>query len=291
MTGATGQLSLSLAERAAVFPQLHVSTVGRPTVHFEQPDALRDAILQHRPEVLINAAAYTAVDQAEVEPELAELVNAKAPGVLACAAAELGIPIIHLSTDYVFDGTGTGPYAENALTAPKSVYGRTKLAGEEAVRFASPMAMIVRTSWVYSPFGRNFVKTMLALAETRDEIGVVADQFGTPTSALGLADGLLTAVCRWRDGERTGQGETYHLAGQETASWYDVARAIFAYAAELSLPTATVRPIATADYPTRAARPANSALDSGKFARDFSFGLVSWQESVRQVVDRIASAV
>lgn len=290
VTGRDGQLARSLAERAQLHPKLALSFAGRPVYDLERPAALADHIRAEAPDAVINAAAYTAVDRAEDEPERARLVNAEAPGLLAAAARDAGARFIQISTDYVFDGTGQGPYREDMPTRPIGVYGRTKCAGEEAVRAAQPDHIVLRTAWVYSPFGANFVKTMIRLAGDRDSVGVVADQRGNPSSALDLADGLFALLSTWADGSRAGLGRTYHLAGSGETSWAGFAEAIFAECAANGLPSAAVTAIATADYPTRAARPANSALDSSAFERDFGFRMPEWRVSLGNVVRTLAEA-
>ena len=288
VTGREGQLVRSLVERAQGDPLVTLVAVGRPELDLEEPATVLPALHAHRPDVVINAAAYTAVDQAEDEPERAFRVNGAGAGALAAAAAAVGAPIIQMSTDYVFDGRQQGAYREGAQTSPLGVYGRSKLDGEVAVRTANPKHMIVRTAWVYSPFGRNFVRTMVALASTRHELTVVADQRGSPSSALDLADGLLAVLRAWAAGENTGQGETYHLAGTGTATWFEFARAIFECSARRGLPTAMVSPISTTDWPTKAPRPANSVLDTTRFTRDFGFSMPPWTESLAEVIDRLA---
>jgi dTDP-4-dehydrorhamnose reductase len=288
VTGREGQLARSLAARAADHPGMRLSFAGRPEYDLERPEALAGHIRESAPEVVINAAAYTGVDRAEDEPERARRINAEAPGELAVAAAEVGARFIQISTDYVFDGSGTEPYREDARTRPIGVYGRTKCEGEEKVRSAAADHVILRTAWVYSPFGANFVKTMMRLAGDRESVSVVADQKGNPSSALDLADGLLAILSSWRAGSRTGLGETYHLAGSGTTSWAGFAEAIFAECADLGLPTASVVPIATRDYPTRATRPANSTLDCGKFALHFGFEMPDWRVSLAGVVKALA---
>lgn len=289
VTGRHGQLAQSLAERAGAFPELELIRVGRPTIDLEMPGSVGAAIHQAAPDLVVNAAAYTAVDQAEVEPERAFRVNSDAAGEAASAAAEVSAPIIYISTDYVFDGMGSGSYAEDAATNPIGVYGRSKLGGEEQVRAANPGHLIVRTAWVYSPFGRNFVKTMLRLAGERDEVGVVSDQYGSPTSALDLADALLAVISGGRDQFGSNFGDTYHLAGQGRYSWSEFAAQIFELSARHGGPTAVVRPILTADYPTMARRPADSSLDSGKFERSFGIALPDPLDSLERVVVRALS--
>lgn len=289
VTGTQGQLARSLVERAASHPQFELVAAGRPELDLEIPGSAAAAVRSIAPDVVINAAAYTAVDQAEDEPDRAMRINGEAAGELAAAARAIGAPIIQISTDYVFDGRSAAPYAEDAPTNPIGAYGRSKLAGEERVRQANPDHLILRTAWVYSPFGHNFVKTMMRLAQTRDGLTVVADQIGNPSSALDLADGILAMLEGWRDGERIGLGGTYHLAGTGSASWFDFARAIFDECRARGLPAAEVEPIRTADWPTKAARPANSQLDSSKFSQDFDWQMPDWRQSMANAVSRLCS--
>ena len=285
VTGRAGQVALSLAERAAGSGH-DVLLVGRPGLDLLQPVTILPALEVARPDLVVNAAAYTAVDAAESDRDAAFAVNARGAEEVAKAAARLGVPVIQLSTDYVFDGSGSGPYDETAATAPLGVYGGSKLAGEQAVAAANPRHLVVRTAWVYSPFGKNFVRTMLRLAETRDEVSVVADQFGNPTSALDIADGLLAAAAQVVETGFEGWG-TYHLAGSGEASWADLARHVFATSAGLGGPSARVRPITTAEYPTAARRPANSRLSSAKFASTFGWRAPDWHGSAATVVTRL----
>jgi dTDP-4-dehydrorhamnose reductase len=284
--GRSGQLALSLAERAKAEGRPLVF-VGRPDVDLEDPDSLRHALLSSGAGIVINAAAYTAVDQAEEEPDRAWAQNAEAPRTLAEVARDVGARLVHVSTDYVFDGSGDAPRREDEPVGPASVYGRTKLAGEEAIRAILPGHAIVRTAWVYSPFGRNFVKTMLDLARTRPGLRVVGDQVGNPTSALDLADGLLALVRAWEREPDRGAGATYHLAGTGSTSWAEFAREIFALSAERGGPSASVEAIATADWPAKASRPLNSRLDSTLFAETFGYQAPPWQESLALVVERL----
>jgi dTDP-4-dehydrorhamnose reductase len=239
----------------------------------------------------VSAAAYTAVDQAEDEAERAYRVNGEAPGELAAAARSVGARIIHFSTDYVFNGQAGEPYSEDALPDPIGVYGRSKLLGEERVRAANPDHVLVRTAWVYSPFGRNFVKTMLALAQSRDELRVVADQRGNPSSAQDLADGILTMLNSWRGGNRAGLGQTFHLAGDGEATWCEFAAEILQAAAAMGAPTPRLVPIRTEDWPTRAARPCNSRLDCTRFSKTFGFSMPVWTSSTRHVVAQLLEDV
>ncbi|WP_343116137.1 dTDP-4-dehydrorhamnose reductase [Ostreiculturibacter nitratireducens] len=248
--GRTGQVAKELArlEPEALF-------LGRDKADLTDPAACADAILSARPEAVINAAAWTAVDKAEAEEETARRVNAEAPGTMARACAELGIPLVHISTDYVFDGSGTTPWLPDDTTAPLGAYGRTKLAGEEAVRAAGEAHVILRTSWVFSAHGTNFVKTMLRLGAERDRLTIVADQVGGPTPAADIA-GACLAIAEALKADPSKSG-TYHFAGTPDVSWADFARAIFARA---GLRT-SVEDIPTSAYPTPARRPANSRLD------------------------------
>lgn len=290
VTGEQGQLARSLAARAAALPGLSVETVGRPRLDLERPETIAASIAAAAPDVVVNAAAYTAVDQAEDEPERAFRINGAAAGEVAAAARRAGARVIQVSTDYVFDGTGEGAYAETAPTCPLGVYGRSKLEGERQVAEANPDHVILRTAWVYSVYGRNFVKTMLGAAVQRDALDVVADQHGNPTAADDIADGILALVAAWRDRPRLGLNGTYHLAGTGEASWFDFAAAIFEEAARNGLATAAVNPIRSADRPTRAARPANSVLDCRRFAADFGYRAPPWRQSTAAVVAALARA-
>ncbi|MBV9929928.1 MAG: dTDP-4-dehydrorhamnose reductase [Alphaproteobacteria bacterium] len=287
--GREGQLARSLAERAAAHG-LALAFTGRPEADLADPDSLRRVVRGSGAEIIVNAAAHTAVDQAEDEPEAARALNAEGPRALAEAARETGARLVHVSTDYVFDGSGDRPWREDDPTGPRSVYGRTKLEGEEAIRAVLPAHAILRTAWVYSPFGRNFVKTMLAVAETRHTLTVVGDQVGNPTSALDIADGILTMIGQWHQEPGRGLGKTYHLAGTGSTSWADFARAIFQSSRARGGPWAEVTDIATADWPAKAPRPLNSRLDSGLFAETFGYRAPPWRDSLETVVDRLLGA-
>lgn len=289
VTGAHGQLAWSLAERAADFTGIELTAIGRPRLDLAVPGSAEAVIVKERPAVVINSAADTDVDGAEEHQLLAMRLNAEAAGEIAAAAAAIGAPVIQLSTDYVFDGRAAKPYAESAPTKPLNAYGRTKLAGEEAVRKASGNHLIVRTAWVYSPFGRNFVKTMFEAAEERDELRVVADQRSNPTSALDLAKALLEIARAWQQGGMTGQGQTYHLAGTGDASWHELAEEVMAQRRKLGLRAARIVPIPARDWPMRAVRPKHSVLDCRKIGRDFGIRLPDWRQSVGEVVKRLAA--
>lgn len=290
VTGRDGQLARSLARRAPAWPGLSLLAVGRPELDLERPSSIAGAIAAAAPDVVINAAAYTAVDQAEDEPDRAFRINCTAAGEVAAAARRAGARIVQISTDYVYDGTGEGPRAETDTTRPLGVYGRSKLEGELRVAEANPDHVVLRTAWVYSALGRNFVRTMLAAAERGEALDVVADQRGSPTAAADLADGILTLVAAWRDSPRLGLGRTYHLAGTGEASWFDFATAIFEEADRNGLPAAAVKPVRSADRPSRAPRPASSVLDSGRFAADFGYRAPLWRQSTAAVIAELAAA-
>jgi dTDP-4-dehydrorhamnose reductase len=287
VTGREGQVARSLMERAHGRTGVEVVAVGRPGLDLARPETVARSLEAAQPDIVVSAAAYTAVDLAEDEPELAFAINAIGAGAVGAAAAKLSVPVIHLSTDYVFDGEGQGAYSEDDQPAPRSVYGASKLKGEEAVAKANPRHLILRTAWVYSPYGRNFVKTMLRLAVDRDEIPVVSDQWGNPTSASDIADGILQAaemIHRTRDFARFG---VYHLAGTGETNWSGFARQVFDVSRNCGAQHAKVRDIATADYPTKASRPANSRLSTTKFATEFGWVAPDWRRSAQEVVIRL----
>jgi dTDP-4-dehydrorhamnose reductase len=264
-----------------------VIALGRPELDLTQPAIVRSAIEAIKPDLVVSAAAYTAVDLAEDERELAFAVNAIGAEAVAKAAKICSVPIIHLSTDYVFAGDAGEPYVETDATGPRSVYGSSKLEGERLVAQANPRHIILRTAWVYSPFGKNFVKTMLKLAETRDALSVVSDQWGNPTSALDIADAIIQVADHLAAMPDFSAYGVYHLVGTGDTNWSGFARAIFDESAKLGGPIATVMDITTADYPTKAARPANSRLSTAKFQKVFSWSAPQWQSSLRDVMARL----
>jgi dTDP-4-dehydrorhamnose reductase len=238
-------------------------------------------------DAIINAAAYTQVDKAESEAELAMRINGDGAGNVAQAAAELGVPLLHLSTDYVFDGSLDRPYQEDDQTNPTSVYGRSKLTGEEQIRALHPRHVILRTAWVYSPYGGNFVKTMLRLGAQRDEVGVVSDQLGNPTSALDIADGLVEIAKRIiRDSSPELLG-TFHMSGQGEASWADMAQEIFKITSAHGHKPIKVCRITTSEYPTTAKRPKNSRLDNSKLRQVYGLQLPHWRGSLTDCVTQL----
>ncbi len=273
--GRSGQLATGLAE--AAWPEgSRVVCRGRDAFDLTDAASVRALVEAERPAVIVNAAAYTAVDRAESEPEAAYGLNRDGPAHLAAAAAAMGVPLIHVSTDYVFDGAKAGPYLEDDPVAPLNVYGASKAAGERAVRAGLEAHVIVRTSWVHARSGGNFVRTMLRLGRERSELAVVEDQIGRPTYAPDLAAALVTVALSLAAGRRDGFG-TFHLSGGgEATSWYGFARAIFTAEAARGGPTPRLRPIATADYPTPARRPANSVLDTTRIGRVYGIALRPW---------------
>lgn len=280
--GRDGQLARSLAEVAQPKPNLRLSFIGRPTIDLERPDFIEDTMRKERPDLVINAAAFTEVDNAESQAERAFQINAVAAGVVSGAAAKVGAAIIQISTDYVFDGTGCRPYREDDPTNPINVYGASKLAGEQAVRDANGRHLILRTSWLYSPFGRNFVATMLNLAGTRSKIDVVADQVGSPTSSIDLAEAIVLAI----EAGLAEAGDTFHFAGSGQASWAEFAAEIMLASEKLGGPHANVSAIPSQQWPTAARRPSFSALDCSRF--DSIFGArPGWRSSVSGSVERL----
>ncbi|PTX00112.1 dTDP-4-dehydrorhamnose reductase [Pararhodobacter aggregans] len=273
--GKTGQVATELQRHPGVL------ALGRDAADLSDAQACAAAIRAHRPRAVINAAAYTAVDRAESDEAHALRVNAGAPAAMARECAALGLPFVTISTDYVFDGAGTDPFAPDAPTGPLGAYGRSKLAGEEAVRAAGGAQAILRTSWVFSAHGANFVKTMLRLSETRDSLTVVADQIGGPTPARAIAGACLTIAAHL--GRDPGASGTYHFAGTPDVSWADFAREIFARAGRAT----TVTPIPTADYPTPARRPANSRLDCRTTEAVFGIARPDWRQALTQTLTEL----
>jgi dTDP-4-dehydrorhamnose reductase len=290
VTGKVGQVVTSLIERGGTAGH-EVGALGRPELELADPAVVVRTLEATAPDAIVSAAAYTAVDKAESESELAHAVNGAGSGAVAQAAKGLGVPLVHLSTDYVFDGTLSRPYLESDPTGPTGVYGASKLAGEQAVLSAlGDNSAVLRVAWVCSPFGANFVKTMLRLAEDRDEVSVVADQLGNPTSALDIADSIiLVATNLVSDGDPELRG-VFHMAASGEASWADFAEAIFVASAARGGPSARVRRIATADYPTPATRPGNSRLDCGLIGRVHGVALPDWRGSLDTVIARLQPA-
>ena len=285
VTGFGGQVARSLVER--VGSKLEIVALGRPAFDLINRDAVAAGLEAARPDVIVNAAAYTAVDKAETEEAVATLVNGEGAGHVAESAARLGVPLLHLSTDYVFDGALDRPYREDDPTAPAGAYGRSKLAGEKHVAERCEDSVILRTAWVYSPFGANFVRTMWRLNETRDEVGVVFDQRGNPTSAPDIADALIAIAERVKSDSSPALRGIFHMTGSGEATWADFAEAIFREAETHGRRATRVKRIATADYPTPARRPANSCLDNEKLRRVYGLGLPDWRPSLAACCARL----
>ncbi len=288
VTGRQGQVVSALAEEGALLGH-DVILIGRPELDLTNPVGLDALFADAQPDAIISAAAYTAVDQAESEPARAMAINGTAPGLIAAAAARISRPVIHLSTDYVFDGLKATPYNETDPTGPQGVYGRTKLAGEIAVASANPHHVILRTAWVYAHGGRNFVRTMLRLAEERQELRVVSDQFGCPTYATDLARASLNIAAQLlaRKTEHEAYG-TFHASGSGDTSWAGFAGAIFDRSAASGRRAARVVPIATADFPTPARRPPNSRLDCSRLYRVFGVSQPHWFDGLSRCLARLA---
>ena len=276
--GRTGQVALELARLAP-----DARFLGRDEADLADPAACAASILAARPAAVINAAAYTAVDRAESDQGTARLVNAEAPGAMARACAELGIPLVHVSTDYVFDGSGAAARAENAPTGPLGVYGQTKLDGERLIAAAGGQWAVMRTSWVFSAHGTNFVRTMRRLGAERDRLTIVADQVGGPTPAADIAAALL-AMARAMIADPS-KGGTYHFAGAPDVSWADFAREIFARSGL----SPQVVDIPTSAYPTPARRPLNSRLDCSAISRDFGIPRPDWREGLDRVIQELSA--
>jgi len=276
VTGSKGQLGSELRKISGFFPQFEFAFTDVEELDITNPWKVADFIITFKPAYLINCAAYTAVDKAETDPSTAALLNANAVGILAEQSAEYACKIIHISTDYVFNGRGPRPYKEEDHVAPQSVYGKTKLEGEILVQKLNPDYMIIRTSWLYSAFGNNFVKTMLRLGTEKPEIGVIVDQIGTPTNAADLASVLLKIIDISSKDEKAFISGIYHYSNEGVASWYDFAKAIF----EIAGIKCKVNPIATEDYPSPVPRPPYSVLNKSKIKINFDIQIPHWRDSL-----------
>ena len=291
LTGKTGQLGFEL--RRSLAPLAEVVALDSHACDLSDPDAIRRWVREVRPAVIVNAAAYTAVDKAESEPQRAYAINAEAPGILAEEAARLGALIVHYSTDYVFDGSKEqGAYSETDAPHPVSVYGSSKLAGEQAVAAANQRHLILRTSWVVGVHGQNFAKTMLRLAAEKEQLNIVADQWGAPTSAALLAD--ITGHLL-REHQRCASGDfpygLYHLTASGETNWHQYASHVIEHARAAGKPMRVaanaVQPIATSNYPTPARRPLNSRLSTHKLQQAFGLRLPEWQEGVNHILEQL----
>lgn len=290
LLGKGGQVGWELQRALAVLGEL--AAFDQDQADFTQPEQLRQLVQQQQPDVIVNAAAYTAVDKAETDQPTCELVNATSVQVLAQEAAKLGAWLIHYSTDYVFDGNKNGLYIEDDATNPQSVYGKTKCQGEELLRQAMPKHFIFRTSWVYANRGGNFAKTIIKLAKERDSLNVIADQFGAPTSAELLADVTAQVVQRIKQqADTVNLAGTYHLVANGVASWHEYAQFVVAEAAkrgaQLKTQAADIKPIPTEAYPLPAPRPKNSRLDISKVQNSFNITLPDWRYHVVRMLDEL----
>ncbi|MBN9562095.1 MAG: dTDP-4-dehydrorhamnose reductase [Alphaproteobacteria bacterium] len=287
ITGGSGQLARAL-DKAARAAGVAAVRVGRPEFDFDRPDSLDTLTRHHAPALVVNAAAYTAVDAAETDEAAAYRANRDGPARLASLAAAAGIPLLHVSTDFVFDGRKGEPYVESDPASPQGVYGASKLAGERAVLDSGARATVLRTSWVYGAQGKNFVLTMLNAARRTDRLRVVADQKGCPTAASDLAQAIVAIAARLRQtGWQDGYAGIFHAAGTGSTTWHGFAEAIFANAARHGVKPPVVEPIATADWPTPTRRPADSRLDCAKLAATFGVRLPEWQGSLSRTIDEI----
>ena len=295
IVGKNGQVGHALQRSLAPLGEL--VAVDRQQCDLARPSTIEATLGVHQPDIIINAAAYTAVDKAEAEPELAMQVNGAGPERLAQAANASGALLVHYSTDYVFDGNKAGTYVESDDVAPQSSYGRSKLAGEQGITRHLPQHLILRTSWVHSEHGGNFIKTILRLAQNQEHLNIVADQVGTPTRAALIADVTAQLIARYQQAKATStDGEfpygCYHLTAMGQTSWYEYARLLVRLAREagmtLQASPATIRPIPTTAYPLPAPRPANSCLDTSKLRQTFDVSLPSWEDGVQQTIAQLA---
>jgi dTDP-4-dehydrorhamnose reductase len=287
VTGGTGQLATALAAQGGE----RVRLAGRPAFDFDRPESVEQEFRTSKPDLVVNAAAYTAVDAAETDVGAPYRANRDGPALLARLCQKAAIPLIHVSTDYVFDGTKGAPYVETDATAPMGVYGTSKLAGETAVLAACRQAVVLRTSWVYAATGRNFVRTMLNAARRTNQLRVVADQIGCPTAAQDLAAAILAVAARISaEGWQPAFGGVFHAAGSGWTSWHGLARAVFQEAARHGMAIPEVTPIQTADWPTPARRPADSRLDCAKLEAVYGHRLPAWRDGLARTIDAIFAA-
>lgn len=276
VTGANGQLGSEIREISGAFPELEFSFTDVAELDITNPEKVAAFLSGFKPEFLVNCAAYTAVDKAETDISTATLLNATAVGILAGESAKLECKMIHVSTDYVFDGKGPRPYKEDDPADPQSAYGKTKLEGEILCQQFNPESLIIRTSWLYSAFGNNFVKTMLRLGNERPDLGVIADQIGSPTNAADLALAILTIISSVTKGEKPFVPGIYHYSNEGVASWYDFTKAIF----DINQINCVVKPIASEDYPSPVPRPAYSVMNKSKIKLIFGLQIPHWRDSL-----------
>ncbi|HAQ18222.1 MAG TPA: dTDP-4-dehydrorhamnose reductase [Prolixibacteraceae bacterium] len=276
VTGANGQLGSEIRKISGLFSEIEFAFTDVDELDITNPWKVADYLTSFKPAFLINCAAYTAVDKAETDISTATLLNATAVGILAEQSAEIACKIIHISTDYVFSGKGPRPYQEDDRVNPQSVYGKTKLEGETLCQELNPERLIIRTSWLYSAFGNNFVKTMIRLGNERPEVGVIADQIGSPTNAADLALAILTIISSVTNGEKPFVPGIYHYSNEGVASWYDFAKAIF----EIAGINCLVKPITTEDYPSPVQRPPYSVMNKSKIKLNFGLKIPHWRDSL-----------
>lgn len=287
VTGVTGQVVQSLIEKGREYSDVEVTPLGRPYLNLENTDSIAGIIRAASPDIIVSAAAYTDVDRAEGDAAAAFAINSRAPEALARVARAIDIPIIHLSTDYVFDGCKRSPHVETDETNPLGIYGQSKLDGERLVVSNCDNHAILRTAWIYSPFGKNFVRTMLHHAARRDELAIVSDQFGNPTSALDLATAIICVGRKLLASDCGGLRGTFHLTGAGEASWAEFTEEIFKISKIMGGPFASVRRISAADYPTIARRPQNSRLSCQRIQERYGISLPHWTVSTEETVRRL----
>ncbi|MBL7972093.1 MAG: dTDP-4-dehydrorhamnose reductase [Prolixibacteraceae bacterium] len=278
VTGANGQLGSEIGKISGEFPDVEFAFTDVAELDITNPENVAAFLSGFRPDFIVNCAAYTAVDKAETDISTATLLNATAVGILAQQSAKVGCKMIHISTDYVFDGNGPRPYREDDEVDPQSVYGKTKLEGELLCQKYNPESLIIRTSWLYSAFGSNFVKTMVRLGAERSELGVIADQIGTPTNAADLARAILSVISSVASGETRFTPGVYHYSNEGVASWYDFTKAIF----DITGTKCTVKPIATEDYPSPVKRPPYSVMNKSKIKLIFGLQIPHWRDSLTE---------
>jgi len=276
VTGSNGQLGSEIRRISGLFPDIVFAFTDVDELDITDPLKVASYLATFKPKFLVNCAAYTAVDKAETDIEMATLLNATAVGILSKQSAEIGCKMIHVSTDYVFNGRGPRPYKEDDPVDPQSAYGKTKLEGEVLCQKFNPESLIIRTSWLYSAFGNNFVKTMIRLGNERDELGVIADQIGSPTNAADLAAAVLTIISSVENGSKSFVPGIYHYSNEGVASWYDFTKAIF----DIAGINCSVKPIASEDYPSPVQRPAYSVMNKSKIKLIFGLQIPHWRDSL-----------
>jgi len=276
VTGSNGQLGSEIRKISGNYVEMEFCFTDVDELDITNSEKVAEFLTDYNPEFLINCAAYTAVDKAETDESTAFLINATAVGILAEQSAKVGCKMIHISTDYVFDGNGPRPYREDDPVDPQSVYGKTKLEGELLCQKCNSESLIIRTSWLYSAFGNNFVKTMIRLGQERSELGIIADQIGSPTNAADLALAILTIISSVTEGNKSFLTGTYHYSNEGVASWYDFTKAIF----EIAQISCLVKPIASEDYPSPVPRPPYSVMDKSKIKRNFGLQIPYWRDSI-----------